>query len=130
MEQVQEIKDRYGNRIVIREWKITIYLKERGEKRYIWNIKDWRLIIRRDFEKHYYSKIGWYWYNSDLLHYLQQNWHGDMQIITRQKRSRVWYITTIKDVLEKWIYQNRVSNWYEVQIIMKLSNMIINVFKT
>lgn len=124
MEVVKQILDRYGNRIVIRDWKISIYLKNRDwEKRSIGVIKKGQLFIRRDKEKHLFSKIWWYWYNSDLLHYFNDSWNGDMPVITKQIKSKYFYKTTVKDIIEKGTYQTHIKDWYEVQIIMPLNLM-------
>lgn len=127
MEDVKQIFDRYGNKIVIRDWKINIYLKLRdGEKREIWIIKNWKLIVRRDREKHLFQKINWYWYNSDLLHYLRDEWNWDMVVITKQKKSKYYYISTVNNILNEWTYQTHIKDWYEVQIIMPLDLMMFD----
>ena len=127
MEDVKQIFDRYGNKIVIRDWKINIYLKLRDwEKREIWIIKNWKLIVRRDREKHLFQKINWYWYNSDLLHYLRDEWNWDMVVITKQKKSKYYYISTVNNILNEWTYQTHIKDWYEVQIIMPLDLMMFD----
>lgn len=125
MELTVIAKDNKGNRLVICNWKIELYLIEEQYPRSIWRFKNGSLIVRRRPEDHFHWKTQSYGFNSALLHYLKDNGNADMPVIVRIIKSKIIYKTTVKQIIDNALYLNFASKWFELQIFMPVAKMEI-----
>ena len=127
MELSKVIKDAKGNRLVISNWKVELYLVWEQYVKSLWKFEKWKLVVRRNPETHYYHKIWWYGFNNELLQFLKENGNEYMVVEVRIIKSKIIYTSTVKNILEKWQFMYHLIQGFEKQIIMPLSFMDIGV---
>lgn len=118
-------KDNKGNRLVICNWKIELYLIEEQYPRSIWRFKNGSLVVRRRPEDHFHRKTQSYGFNSALLHYLKDNGNADMPVIVKIIKSKIIYKTTVSKIIEEWKYLTFSAKGFETQIFYPITKMEI-----
>lgn len=110
------ITDRSWNKIYKKGNAVYIFLAQKWETRKMWALRDWNLVVNRK-NRHIFRKMNAYWFNLNLLRALSP----DKKVIVIQEDKTILK-STIKDILTKGNKLNFLTEWFETQIFMKITD--------
>lgn len=91
---------------------------DNGEKRQLGILKNWKIIVRRDKEKHLMRANNSYWFNHKRL----KEWFlVDTEVVLQEKdwKTKRELKTTVWEILEKGSFLHFLSQGFEKQIFLK-----------
>lgn len=93
-------------------------------KKYKWNGDEPVLVVKRDENYHFHYKSLAYWFCDMFLRYLLWKF-GNIKVLVKEKHSKDTYETNVEDILSTWQYLHFLKEWFEKQVMMKRSEMVL-----
>jgi len=125
-----DLTDNKGNRIISKHKKglYYLYLFLRGKKFPraigILNPEKKQWIVKRDPNKHTFLKNDCYWFNREVVDFLDNDW----KVIIKQPKTKLTKTCMIWDIKKNNSHLYFMTQWFELQVFFPKGRMDIEFF--